>query len=383
LLTPELNKIYRVPITSLSHGGSGVGRFEGFVFFVPFTAPGDVVEARITLLKKNYAEAEIVKIIEPGPHRITPPCEYFGECGGCQWQHVDYKEQLVQKQQIVTQNLSRIAKEEGVAIETIVPSPQQWNYRNRAQLRSLEKEVGFFKKKTNELINIQECRIIENQLNERLKVLHEKAAKNPSKKLFKTEIFLNEKGKVLESFNAGHSEETGFSQVNTAQNQNLIDMVLDVVGKPKEGSKKLLDLYCGNGNFSFPLHASGWDVFGVDLNRPAIEQATSRSSIGGINFVCGDTLAEIKKLLVQKKQFDVILLDPPRIGADEKLWEKLVKLGAHTIIYISCNPATFSRDWARLKAAGPYKLELVKPFDMFPQTYHVELLSVARRVNKA
>jgi len=384
--TPERGKTYEVTIHSLSHGGSGVGRLEGFVFFVPYSAPGDVLEVEVTAFKKNYVQARIVRIIKASEQRQTPHCPVFGQCGGCQWQHVIYEEQLRQKELMVQHALSRIGREENIEIKPIKGSPSEFYYRNRAQFRTQGSKVGFYKRNSHELIDFEKCYIVESAINEELVKIKSEVARHDPSTQNKIEVFLSETS-VHRSMNQAHSEETGFSQVNSKQNERMVDYVMGLVGKSDlKQPQYLLDLFCGNGNFSLPaLMGQHFNVYGIDASRPAIavarEQAQNKPHGLTAQFVAGDCSFEVKKLARAGRKFSTILLDPPRVGCDSRLWKNLVALEAETIIYISCDPSTFSRDWARLKGVSEdrYKIEFVQPFDMFPQTFHVELVAKITR----
>lgn len=377
----ERGSIFEIQIDSLAHGGSGVGRADGVVFFVPFAAPGDKVRVAIEAFKKTYATARIIDIIERSPHRREPPCKVFYECGGCQWQHINYAEQVAAKESIVRHALARIGREDQVEIRKIIPSPSEWNYRNRAQFRTIDRKVGFFKRNSHDIVDVDYCHIIEEGLNDELQKIRGQSLSKPSPQEQKIEVF-NSKDGIFQTLNRGHSVETGFSQVNTAQNENLVALVTQNV--PSQGA--VLDLYCGNGNFSFPAaEKTDGKLLGIDLSRAAIaaaqKQAAENSLKEKATFKAVDCVLETQALAKNKAHFQTIILDPPRIGCDEKIWKPLVALGAEKMIYISCDPSTFSRDWARLKVASNsrYKIEFVQPFDMFPQTFHVELVCVISR----
>jgi 23S rRNA (uracil1939-C5)-methyltransferase len=349
-------------IDSVAHGGNGVGRYKDLVVFVPWTAPGDHVLARITSYKKNFAEAELIKLITPSKFRIEPPCPVYGVCGGCQWQHVNYEEQLKQKEFIVAHALSRIAKEEGASILPIIRSPLDFFYRNRVTFQRDGSKIGFYQKQSHKIVNVEKCYIADEIINEKLKNLRQDSRSLP----------------LSDRFEVSVDETSGFSQVNSRQNVNMQKYVLKALENPDAG-QKLLDLYCGSGNFSFPIADLGWDVYGVDLNKAGIEAAvaTAASTRRKIYFKKRDCAAEARDLAMQNKNFDAILLDPPRTGADETLWDSIKILSPKKLIYVSCNPATFARDWARLRAKTSLKLISVQPFDMFPQTFHVELIALA------
>src|ERR1039457_3123101 len=283
-----------IRIDSLSHGGSGVGRSDELVVFVPYTAPGDLVKVQITGLKKNYAEGVLVELLEKGPSRIKPPCSVFGQCGGCQWQHVTYEEQLKQKQLMVSHALSRIAKEENIVVSPIIRSPQEFHYRNRAQFRSEGSKIGFYARKSHQLVEPDKCHILEMPLNTELLKIRQEIKNSHPEKQAKFEVFLTEAGGVARSYNKGHGEEFGFAQVNTKQNSQMQKYITGLIGKPERVQKDLLDLYCGNGNFSFGLHALGWRIYGVDLNRTAIKAARIHATQNTF-FSAADVSTEVKR----------------------------------------------------------------------------------------
>lgn len=378
----EVGQIVNIKIESLSFGGSGVGRHESFVIFTPFTAPQDEVAVRVLSVKKNYAEAELVKIFSSSAKRVTPRCSVFGQCGGCQWQHVDYKEQLAQKQGIVEHTLARIAREENLEIGQIVPSPRHFNYRNRAQVRTSGPSLGFYERRSHQLVQFDQCHLLDEKINLEIESLKNKIQKAPTYSNSRLELTLHDQ--VVNVTSSRQDPNSHFSQVNALQNQNLINYVLELAGSPLrvdtdnvgfEGNA--LDLYCGSGNFSFPLHAQGWRIYGVDSSKNAIRQA--RSAATPLTFFsASDCVIEVKKLVGKNRHFELILLDPPRTGLEESLTKLIPHLKSRKIIYISCNPTTFARDWARMKSYGNLQLESVQPFDMFPQTFHVELVALIK-----
>lgn len=372
----KIGEIVELSIQSLAHGGAGVGRLSDFVFFIPLTAPGDKVSAQITSIKKNYAEAELKKIHFASQNRVDAPCEVYGQCGGCQWQHVNYQTQLEQKQKTVEHALSRIAKENSFTLKKIIPSPLEFNYRNRAQIRTQGPRTGFYSRGSHNLIEINKCLLLEEPLNLEIQKIKSEIKNFADYKTSKKEVFISQKGEVVRSENQAHGQEFGFSQVNTKQNQILQNLVLELLGNPSAEFKNILELFCGNGNFTLPLAKNGWDVYAVDSSKSAIHQARSMATDKTF-FSCADCSLELKKLILKNRTFDCVLLDPPRTGCDEALIKNLHKTGMKKLIYVSCNPATFARDWARIKAYSNLKLEFIQPLDMFPQTYHVELLAYA------
>ncbi len=376
-----VNQEIELTITSLSHGGSGVGRFDDFVVFVPFTAPHDVARVQILNLKKNYAEGKLLEIISSSNLRAIPQCSVFGQCGGCQWQNIKYSEQLHQKQLIVEHALSRIAKEDRLEILPIISALNPYHYRNRAQVRAEGSKVGFYQRGSHHLVEFEKCWIVDDKINVEIEKIKLERKNLDEFKTSKIEIFLTEKGEVHRSLNRSHGDKTGFSQVNTSQNLKMQEYICSLLPTPRKvdadnvGSNgNLLDLYCGNGNFSLPLSNQGWRIYGVDNNRNAINAAREKRNDQTFYSV-NDCHSELQKLVLRKRKFEAILIDPPRIGVYEAIWPDLAKLGAEQIIYVSCNPATFARDWSRLRNKSSYKLLSVQPFDMFPQTFHVELVA--------
>lgn len=354
----------QLTIEKLIHGGSGVGTFEGKKIFVPFTAPGDVVEARLIKDHGNFAEAELIRIIEASSERVSPLCPVFGRCGGCQWQHLSYASQLKWKRAIVVESLNRIGKLELKAVEELVlptqASPQQWNYRNRIQLHVRQEKVGFYAAKTNEVVEFAECFIADNKLNAEL---NER----------RVEISKRDRGIQLRL-----DESTFFTQVNTEQNEFIRRELMSWVKTLPH--HKVLELYAGGGNFTFSLAEAAEEVIACDIDVQAINLAKSRQKeldpTQKIQFEAISSEKLVEKLQNKKISLDGVVLDPPRKGASEVL-PQLVSLKPQWMIYISCDPATFSRDIKGLALAG-YHLHKVQPLDMFPQTFHIEVMGLLK-----
>lgn len=353
-------------------GGDGLARHQGLVYFVPLAAPGDRVAVEIFEKKKNFARAKIVSFIEKSNLRVDPPCPYYGDCGGCNWQHLQYEEQLRQKEGIVRENLEKI----GVPFELkkIIPSEKQFFYRNRISVKSEAEKLGFYSRKSHDIVDVQKCMISEESVNAELSALRKKALKAaPSSYL----IHYNEQGKVVSHPADIEAESLGFSQVNTAQNERLIKETLAL----SEGRyDTILDLYAGSGNFTFPLmeqHRSAL-VVGVEFSQKSVALAQKRIqslnlSPKKIQFFRADVQHFLKRALPQGKT--LILLDPPRTGCEESAIKSIAEMKPSKMIYISCNPATLSRDLSRLKAFSKSSFSLrAQPFDMFPQTDHIETL---------
>lgn len=390
-----------VHIENLSVGGRGVARHQGLVLFVPDTAPDEDVEVEITYIKKNFAEARVIRILRPSPQRRSAPCPVAGICGGCNWQHVNYSEQLAQKRAIVLESLRRIANidlEKSGLIDdfAIVPCPNELFYRNRVQFHHEGNRFGFFKRGTNEIVDIDECLIVEKQIGKEIPRLKQFLASKPPGR---SEVFIDTNGVLQIQKNSSKEEshlEGAFAQVNTLQNENLITKVLEIIRghlnstsqsnfQTNKFAKVIYDFYAGNGNFTFPI-ASQFPqvrVFSVELNELSVKQAQARLQglvkklewKGLIDFCRDDVCKFLKNNPLAPNS--VVLLDPPRTGCESDVLNLLLKNNPELIVYVSCNPVTLSRDIKTLTSGG-YVLSEISGFDMFPQTDHIETITVLR-----
>jgi 23S rRNA (uracil1939-C5)-methyltransferase len=359
-------------ITGLAVGGEGVGRHEGQVVFVPFSCPGDLIQVQIQENKKNFLRAELIEIIEPGESRETPPCPVFGDCGGCAWQHVAYKEQLRQKQ-LHVERLIRSASQTAT-LEPIVPS-HPWNYRNRIQLHVQNDRVGFLARKSHRLVPSKDCKIADKKIVQYMEN-HESEviAEAQSRGVQRFEIGTGPSGKIFVDWLGDKQPE--FQQVNNEINKKLNDCVLQTLGECKE--TQMYDLFCGAGNFGLLVAKTfkNKSIIGVERSPTLVEkarQAAKNLGLTNIGFHSGD----VKEFLREEKSLEgLVLLDPPRAGCDEAVLNLLKASQVSMILYISCHPATAIRDW---KVLSPeFQLSSVQPFDMFPQTDHVELVGILR-----
>ena len=370
----SLKQRLQVKIEKLIFGGAGLARIDGAVVFVDFAAPDDLLEVEITEIKKNFLKADIVSILEPGPTRIQPICSVAGKCGGCSWQQVEYTEQLKQKQRILEEAFLKAFKKIDFKLHNILPSPEQFHYRNRIQLKFKNGKLGYYAKKSHDIIAIDHCPLAESPLNEKIKTLPQDLQQKKIQESDRIELLIDESEQVKAIFDRESDDNIGFSQVNRSQNVKMIEKVLEW----SDGSfDQVLDLYAGAGNFTFPLFQKfpKAKVQAVELSHFAVQvgqQKAQKAQISHKNlaFFVGDVGSYIKRL--PKLSKSLVILDPPRVGCDQSVMNGLSSLGAEKIIYISCNPTSFIRDIERLKN---YKIVQVQPFDMFPQTDHIELVA--------
>lgn len=368
--------LLELEIEKLSFGGDGIGRLDGLVYFIPFSAPGDRLKVRVTEKKKNFARAEIVEILKAGPSRTSPPCPVFGRCGGCTWQHISYEEQLRQKQQIVEEQMARVLPS-GVKAAPIVPSPEPFRYRNRIQLKFDGQNLGFYARQSHDVVDISDCPITEKVLADEISPLKAKLRSDRSKSIAKIELLRTPENKIETAFEDSPYEGVGFSQVNTGQNQNLTKMTLEWM--QAHSADMIYDLYAGAGNFTFPLQRAypKSQLIGVELNDKSVKLAqkqiqTMNLPPSRMRFYLSDVELFLKRNILQTDS--LVLLDPPRAGCSENVIRSLAHQKLKRIFYISCNPSALARDLERLKALGCWVPARVQPFDMFPQTDHVETL---------
>ena len=406
---PE-NDLRTLRIESLAHLGAGISRDGGKVTFVPFTVPGDLVKARIVEEKSRFARARLEEVLEPSPDRVEPPCPYFGNCGGCQWQHIAYPTQLHYKTQIVREQLEHAGGLAGVEVRPIIGMEDPWGYRNSARFTpSPDGQLGFQRHESHEVVAVDNCLILDSSLQElyeslemdaaELRALTLRAGIRTSERMmvFETEhdeppelevdipiscALALEDGRAvtLIGLDALHEEVAGrfyrisptsFFQVNTWGADRLVDVVTRAL--QPAGYERLLDLYCGVGLFGLALADKVGQVMGVESVPWAIADAVINAE-GLDNVSLAEGFAE-EVLPEVEGAFDLAVVDPPRGGIHPAALRALAEKRPRRIAYISCEPTTLARDCAALTGAG-YRLRWVQPVDMFPQTYYIETVAL-------
>jgi tRNA/tmRNA/rRNA uracil-C5-methylase (TrmA/RlmC/RlmD family) len=401
-LAPGLH--LELEITDIAFGGDGIGRVEGFVVFVPFVLGGELVEVEIVEVKKRYATADLVRVITPSPHRVEPRCQYYRQCAGCQYQHVDYPHQLELKRKQITDIFQRIGGIKEPPIEPVVASPREYNYRNKIVVHG-PGAPGFWTMRGRSVIPIARCEIARDEINQRL-----------------TEPLAVDKHLTLRSNSAGQTwlftasdeiiEETilgktlrvplgSFFQVN----REVIELALQHAQQifAASGCSTLVDAYCGIGLFALfladapvgrdrrarrepsdPLGGPGGAalpttrIYGIEEDARAIQFANENAERLGLSrydFYPGKTERLLFYTLRQCKLDETcLILDPPRSGCGKPVLKTLREQKPRKIIYVSCAPPMLARDIKELLKTG-YRLERVTPFDMFPQTAHCEAVA--------
>ncbi|MFB3122265.1 MAG: 23S rRNA (uracil(1939)-C(5))-methyltransferase RlmD [Candidatus Binatia bacterium] len=415
----------KLKIDSLTYGPYGIGRDNRRVILVPLTVPGDEVGVRIVAEKRNYAIGELSHLLKPSPLRQAPPCPYFERCGGCPWQQIEYEGQLAAKEKIVVDALHRIGRLDGFQILPILRSPQEYGYRRRIRLQSDgRKRLGFYRALSHELIEIDSCLIADPQVDRHLSVAREWIKGLRTKLRFveiimsdgeqqtvlvgrSEERFFQEDDALCAPFVSGQKEIKGviisgpgwhrswgrtkihiqsqddlimevdgniFTQVNREGNNLLVGEILQ--WGEFDHQDRVLELYSGTGNLSLPAARRAGEIVAVDGNPQSIRNGKENgrlNRIENIRWLCSDVPKAVRRLVTDQEQFSKIILNPPRSGA-KGLEHELASLNADKILYVSCNPPTLARDLSALSKKG-YRLTRVRPIDLFPHTFHVEVLS--------
>jgi len=356
-------RLVDLKIQDVAFGGKGVAREQGKAVFVPYTIEGELVSAEIVREKKQFAEAELVEVKQRSPERVAPQCPYFGRCGGCAYQHIDYQHQLAIKWRQVRDALQRIGKLKDVPVRPIVPSSRHYAYRNRITVHVLEGVIGFFRRDSHRLVDIERCPISRDEVNRALAELREQK-------------YVRDGHYTLRAA----SEPRVFLQVNDDVAQVLRNLIIDLVSPNQD---LLIDAYCGAGFFAKALLDKFERVIGIDWDRFAIaaakENATEKET-----YIAGDVEQELTRIdgllavegetrRLRSRHSLTIIVDPPATGLIEVARNAISDLAPETLIYVSCNPPTLARDLKELQ--HKFAINSVTPLDMFPQTAEIEVLA--------
>lgn len=408
----------KVVIESMSYGPAAVARCGGEVLFVDGGAPGDVALVRRRGERKRHAEAELVELIHPSPARVDPPCPHYAECGGCQWMHLSHAAQLAWKRNSFLQAVRRIGRTEPEECHLALGTPAlHYRYRAKmsARMHSGSNRLGFNAWRTHRFVPVERCLQMAPPLAEAKARVEEALATFPGPPGFhqielsasplsgrwfalihasersrcRVEALLSAlegaSGLVWAGWAPQRTEKRlyykaagiplgfgpySFIQGNPLVNERLVAEVLSMAG---EAPGRVLDLYCGIGNFALPLAQRAVEVVGIECNPMAVADAEANAKAAGlpnVRFEKGDAARVASRLLEAGERFDAVVLDPPRIGCREVI-EPVCRMRPRRIVYVSCEPPTFARDAALLEQAG-YRLRRSLVLDMFPQTFRIE-----------
>jgi len=349
-----LSSSITLTIDTLAFGGDGVGRYEAMVVFVPGGLPSEKLEVRVTDRKKNFLRAEILRILEPSPHRLPPPCPYYDQCGGCQYQHLNYATELIWKERQVLEQLSRVARLPESIILPIIPSPEPYGYRNRISVHADEGRVGFHQAGTRNIVDIERCLLASEEVNQQLTALRRSKPQTGHY-----------------SLRAANIPISAFFQ----SNHYLIDRLQRlIVEAAQECSGIMVEGYAGGGFFTGALASQFSKVIAIEEDTRALRDATQLqlTQVEWVNGRVEDYFeAALHKL---SSPPDLILVDPPRTGLGRTISEAIAQSQARRIVYVSCDPSTMARDAGFLKIG--YRLASLQPIDMFPRTAQIETVSV-------
>lgn len=413
---PAQPELVEVELLRPTFGGSSMGRLpDGRAVFVPYGLPGELVRVALVEQKRGFARARLVEVLRPAPERLQPRCRHFGVCGGCHYQHLSYAHQLQVKAEVLREQLERIGGLSDPPLEAIQPSPQEWHYRNTVQFHlDAQGRLGYEESGSNRVVAIEECYLPQPPLDELWRQLEFEAGLGIERIGLRVgadeEVLLTLEGQPLElpalevdlPISAVHLSPAGsivlagedwlpmevngrlfrvsagsFFQVNTAQAGAMVRYLQEIL--PLDKDTTLLDVYCGVGLFSAFLAERVGRCVGVEVSPSACDDyAVNLDSFDNVSLYIGAAEEVLPGLQLSGKVAAV--LDPPRAGVDRRALDALVALQPEWIAYVSCDPATLARDLKRLVAQG-YRLERIKPFDLFPQTYHIESISLLRRAD--
>ncbi|MGD9552303.1 MAG: 23S rRNA (uracil(1939)-C(5))-methyltransferase RlmD [Candidatus Caldatribacteriota bacterium] len=411
-------------IENINHTGEGVARHAGKVVFVAYAIPGETVRVELTEEKKHYCRGIVKDIITESPYRVEAKCPHYYHCGGCSFQHIEYKEQLLLKQKIMEDILKRMAGVDSL-IKPVIGMKEPWYYRNKVVWHLTQegnsKKIGFYRFRSRQLVEIDHCPLLLPKLNKVSllikEMLSEVKVMNNSNNSYDSSVMIrqsNQQDGMMLIFNncsvgekllrklegevpSIYEQQEGklkllsgqkwirqragqclfylgphdFFQVNAEQNERLIDTIFHYLHLT--GEEKVLDAYCGVGTFSLNVGRYSASVVGIDSNHLAIREAKRNALLNGLencHFISG-YCEEILPAIAIKEQFNRVIVDPPRAGLQEEVTSQLSSILPEILEYVSCNPATLSRDVKQFLANG-YQLVEVQPIDMFPQTNNIE-----------
>lgn len=383
----------RVSLSGMGFQGAAVGRVDGQVVFVNNGLPGEEVLVEVKRDRRSHLEGRAVEVVLPSPRRVEPPCPYFGECGGCQWQHIDYQYQVEIKTGVVREQLERIGKFVDPPVRMALPSSHPWDYRNHARFTVDEQGRLGFVGTDYRFVPIARCLIMHPWINDtlarlqnRCKGLHQVALRygvssgqwliQPSLRPVMNDAPASGQAYYQDELLGRRFQVSGasFFQVNTEQAEVLVKTVEESLAL--SGCEILLDAYAGVGTFAILLASDAREVIAVEESAAAIQDARlNAEGVENLRIIQG----KVEYILPALEETPhAAILDPPRAGCHRRVLDALCARLVPRLVYVSCDPATLARD-LRILCDGGYRLLEVQPIDMFPQTYHIETVSTLVR----
>ncbi|MFQ5860735.1 MAG: 23S rRNA (uracil(1939)-C(5))-methyltransferase RlmD [Dehalococcoidia bacterium] len=380
----------RLSLTGLGRLGEAMAEYDGKPVFVFGGIPGEEVEVEVVRRHRRYIAAQVVEVLVPSPHRVSAPCPYFGPCTGCQWQPVDYRQQLEWKQQVVVDALRRVGGLEEVPVPPTIPALEPFGYRNHARFTvGPGGALGFVHRESRRFVRIEVCMLMHPHINQALGQLQGRCGETTQLSLrcgiqsggllvqptlHAPEVPLpTGQQSYIESLKGHdfHIAASSFFQVNTRQAERLVELVAERLHL--SGRELLVDAYAGVGTFAVLLASQARRVVAIEESLSAVRNAQANAQgIPNVEFL----QAKVEEALRQLgERPDAVILDPPRAGCHRRALDALVELAPPRVVYVSCDPATLARD-LKVLCQGPYRVEEVQPVDMFPQTHHLECVAI-------
>ncbi|MBK73525.1 MAG: SAM-dependent methyltransferase [Verrucomicrobiales bacterium] len=391
----DWHEIVELKIEGLSNLGAGIAKPDGWVVFVPFALPGEKILAKVWRNEANCSHADLVEILELSPDRIEPRCPHFATCGGCQYQHLPYEKQLGWKTRQVQELLSHMVGIEA-KVNPTVPSPKQWGYRSKITPHFQRPKpgedfpIGFleFNRRTR-LVDIYNCPIAMDEINEALQPIRDDVKSRAAEYRKGATLLLRAtEDRVETDHRAPVSEKVEnlkfhFLAGDFFQNNPFIlDSFTKHAAEQAEGpnQKYLLDAYCGSGLFGLSLAKNFERVVGIELSETSADWARRNAKTNGIenaSFIASSAEDLFADITFPPEETSIVI-DPPRKGCSVDFLNQLFAFGPSRVVYVSCNPATQMRDLKSFLEKG-YEIESIQPFDLFPQTRHLECVIALSR----
>lgn len=389
----EQGQRLQLELTGMGRLGEAMAEVEGKPVFVFGGIPGEEVVAEVIRERRHYIAAHVLEVRSRSPHRVEPPCEYFGDCTGCQWQHIDYQHQLTMKRDAVVDALRRIGGLPYVSVEETLPSPRQFGYRNHARFTVGRREgvLGFVHREKRRYVEVEQCLLMDQWINRTLEQLRGHCSETSQialrygtrtgdwliqPALHSPTVPLATGQKHYRDVVSGTTfrvSSPSFFQVNTLQTERMVDWIRKALRL--DGSETVVDAYAGVGTFSALLAPHAAKVIAIEESAAAIQDA--RENLAPFRNVAIHKATTEDALNALGRRVDVVILDPPRAGCGNEALDALRRLAPGRVVYVSCDAETLARDLKTL-AAGAFRIDAVQPLDMFPQTYHVECLALLR-----
>ena len=386
---PQIGDLLHLTLEGMGRFGETLASVEGRAVSVFGGIPGERVTAEVVRRGRGHTAARVTEVLEPSPHRVTPPCPYFWPCTGCQWQHISYDHQLELKRRIVQADLAASPALADVEVRPTLPSPQSYGYRNHARMTVGPRgTLGFVNRTTRRFLQVERCMLMDPWINDAIGGLQGHAAETTQlsvrygvntgqwlvqPRLVDPGVTFPTGQKHYEEALLGRSfrvASPSFFQVNTPQAEAMVRLVERELGST--GADLLVDAYAGVATFAVLLAPSYRRVVAIEESAAAVRDGEANAAgLSNVTFRQGRTETVLASL---EETPDAVILDPPRAGCHPRAIEALNRLVPPRVVYVSCEPETLARDLALL-TAGPYRVEQVQPIDLFPQTHHIECIA--------